>query len=428
MSRELAHTAEEAVLGALLIAPEVFDSVADLLRPELFIGPGHREIAVELVSLLSASKPVDPLLVTQGLAARKCEVSPEIVFGLARGVGVTGNVRAYVEALVDLWTRREARRVATGLLNSDVDRPGAELVSDFARQLSAIETRTGRPARKLAEVMFARLERREDFLKHPEKLNQEIWQTGFHALDRVVGGLRPGHMFTVAARPGVGKTSFVSAMTDHLASRGVPVGIFQLEDYADSAADRAIMRRMGISSALMRDGATWDRWHWDKAAVAVHEKADWPIFIDDTHQRTIGDVTGAMRRMVREHGIRVFILDNLAEVVVDAIDRRDERLDRALGRIAKTYRDAAHAVGACPVLVVHLNRDLEKASGRPPRMSDIKNSGELEDASHVVVLLSREKDSDLLTVDVAKNRNGPTSSIELTWEKNSMTVQNRSVA
>lgn len=428
MTRALDATAEEAVLGALLIAPEVYDSVADLFRPELFVGPGHREIAAELASLLASGKPVDALLVTQGLAARKAKVAPAVVFGLARGVGVAGNVRAYVEALVDLWTKREARRIATDVLQADADMRGAELVGDFARRLSAVETRSGRPARKLAQVMFERLERREDFQRHPEKLEQEIWRTGFHAVDGMIGGLRPGHMLTIAARPGVGKTSFVSAMTDHLASRGVPVGIFQLEDYADAFADRAIMRRMGISSPMMRDGSKWERWHWDKAAQAVHEKADWPIFIDDAHQRTIGDITGAMRRMARENGIRVFILDNLAEIVVDAIDRRDERLDRALGRIAKTYRDAAHAVGACPVLVVHLNRDLEKAAGRPPRMSDIKNSGELEDASHIVALLSREKDSDVMTVDIAKNRNGPTGAVELTWERTSMTVQNRSVA
>jgi replicative DNA helicase len=428
VSRELVASAEEAVLGALLLAPEVYDGVADLLRPELFVGPDHQEIAIEVLELLRDHQPVDALLVTQRLAARKSQVPPAAVFGLARGVGAAGNVRAYAEVLVDLWTKREARRVATDLLQADADLTGAEVVSDFARRLSAIETRRGRPAQKLAEVMLGRLERREDFQRHPEKLQQELWRTGFHAFDTMVGGLRPGHMLTVAARPGVGKTSFVSAMTDHLASHGVPVGIFQLEDYADSFADRAIMRRMGISSSLMRDGTKWERWHWDKAAQAVHEKADWPIFIDDAHQRSIGDITGAMRRMARERGIRVFILDNLAEVVVDAIDRRDERLDRALGRIAKTYRDAAYAVGACPVLVVHLNRDLEKAAGRPPRMSDIKNSGELEDASHVVALLSREKDSDVLVVDVAKNRNGPTGPLELTWEKTSMTVQNRSVA
>lgn len=428
MSQPLDETAEEAVLGTLLIAPEAFDSVADLLRPELFVKPGHREVAVELAALLSAGKPADPVLINRRLADRKADVAPGVVFGLARSVGIVGNVRAYVEALVDLWTKREARRIASDLLRSEADVRGAELVSDFARRLSAVETRSGRPARRLGEVMLERLERREEFQRHPEKLSREVWRTGFHAVDGMIGGLRPGHMVTIAARPGVGKTSFVSAMTDHLASAGVPVGIFQLEDYADSFADRAIMRRMGISSPMMRDGSNWEKWHWDKAAVAVHEKFEWPIFIDDAHQRTIGDIAGAMRRMVRENGVRVFVLDNLSEVVVDAQDRRDERLDRALGRIAKTYRDAAHAVGACPVLVVHLNRDLEKAAGRPPRMSDIKNSGELEDASHVVALLSREKDSDLMTVDIAKNRNGPTGAVELAWEKTSMTVQNRSVA
>ena len=276
--------------------------------------------------------------------------------------------------------------------------------------------------------MLERLERREDLQRHPEKLKAALWPTGFRSLDAIVGGLRAGHLFTIAARPGVGKSAFVSSMTDSLAERGVPVGIFQLEDYGDAFADRTISRSGHIPSVLMRDDARWETWHWDAAAKVVHERAAWPVYIDDQHGRTIGDLTGAMRRMARELGVKVFVLDNLAEVVIDGQDRGEERLDRALGRIAKAFRDAANALGAAPVLLVHLNRDLEKAGGRPPRLSDIKNSGELEDASHVVALFSRQKDSDVFTVDVAKNRNGPRGEVELQWVGETMTVQDRRVA
>lgn len=426
--RDINIEAEQAVLGSLLADPACFDLVADILRPDVFGVPEHRAVATEIVDLIGAGTPPDPVLVSQRLKARKVELPPEFVFDLARSIGVTANVRHYVETLESTWAGREARRVARDLLNLDADLSGEELVARFAQQLSAIETRKSRPARKLAELMFERLERRDDLHRHPEKLKAALWPTGFRALDVMVGGLRAGHLFTIAARPGVGKSAFVSAMTDSLAERGVPVGVFQLEDYGDAFADRTISRRGHIPTVLMRDGARWETWHWDAAVKVVHERADWPIYIDDQHGRTIGDITGAMRRMARELGVKVFVLDNLAEVVIDGQDRGEERLDRALGRIAKTFRDAANAVGAAPVLLVHLNRDLEKAGGRPPRLSDIKNSGELEDASHVVALFSRAKDSDVFSIDVAKNRNGPRGEVELQWVGETMTVQDRRVA
>lgn len=253
--------------------------------------------------------------------------------------------------------------------------------------------------------MFQRLERLEDYQKHPEKL--QVWRTGYAALDAMVGGFRPGHLFTLAARPGVGKSAFVVGIVENLALRGIPVGILQLEDYADSIADRSLMRLARIPSQLMRDGARWDQNLWGRASATLETVSDWPIFVDDQHGRTIHEITGAMRRMAREHGVKVFVLDNLAEVVIDRQDRSDERLDRALGRIAKQYRDTAAALGAAPLLVVHLNRDVDKRGDGRPRMSDLKNSGELEDASHVVAMLSRPPESDVLTVDLAKNRNGP---------------------
>lgn len=420
--------AEQAILGALLLDPACFDQVADLIRPELFATAEHRAVAGEMLELLRAGKPPDAVLVTQRLQDRKAQVPAELVFGLERGVGVAGNVRHYVETLHELWAGREARRIAIELLRTEGPVRGPELLARFAEQLSAVETRRGLPARRLSEVMVQRLDRREDLQKHPEKLAATILPTGLQALDAITGGFRVGHLVTIAARPGIGKTALVSAISDNLAARGVPTGIFVLEDYADAFADRALARRARLGSHLMRDGASWDRGHWDRASAAVHEQVDRPVYLDDAHGRTIEDITGAMRRMAREHGIRCFILDNLAEVLVDGPDRGEERLDRALGRISKSYRDAANAVGAAAVLLVHLNRDLEKSGGRPPRLSDIKNSGELEDASHQVWLLSRPEGNTTLVVDVAKNRNGPTGEVELAWSPTTMTVGNREAA
>lgn len=422
MSRDTSLEAEQAVLGAILADPESLGTVGDL-PPEWFTGY-NREIAAELRALAIEQMPADPVLVSQRLEARKAGIPASAVFDLYRAIGTSGNLAHYTGVLESLWAKREGRRIMAEALRSERDESGEEFVGRVAEALSAIECRRGDGARRLAEVLMARLERIDACQKNPE-LVPDVWPTGFGALDSLVGGFRPGHLFTFAARPGVGKTSILSAIADHLGMRQVPVGIFQLEDYADAVADRALMRRARIPSTLMRDGAHWDRNLWARAGAVVEARCDWPIFIDDTHGRSIHDLAGAMRRMHREHGVRVFMLDNLAEVVIDRQDRSEERLDRALGRIAKQYRDTANALGAAPVLVVHLNRKIEERSGGAPRLSDLKNSGEIEDASHVVAMLSRPPDSDELTIDVAKNRNGPTGEVPLRWDGQFMEVRER---
>jgi replicative DNA helicase len=425
--RDVSLEAEQAVLGAILSDPDSLAEVGDLFRPELFTGH-HREVAVELKALAAENLPSDPVLVAQRLEARKAGVPLDLPLVLFRAVGSTANVRRYTEVLESLWAKREARRVMADALRSDRDESGEEFVGRIAEALSAIETRRGTPMRRLAQILFGRLERIEKYQAHPE-LVPDRWPTGFAGLDAAIGGFFPGQMVTVASRPGVGKTSFVSAIADNLGMRQVPVGWFMLEDYADAVADRAIMRRARIPSTLMRDGARWDRNLWTRASEVLEQRCDWPIFIDDTHGRTIHDITGAMRRAHREHGIRVFILDNLAEVVIDRQDRSEERLDRALGRIAKQYRDAAHALGAAAILVVHLNREIEKRAGSPPRLSDIKNSGEIEDASHVVAMLSRQPEAEELVIDLTKNRQGPPGAqVVLRWDGQFMAVREQEAA
>jgi replicative DNA helicase len=418
--------AEQAVLGAILSDPDSLSDVGDLFRPELFTGH-HREIAAELQALAAEQLPSDPVLVAQRLEARKAGVPASVVFDLYRGFGTAGNLRHYAGVLESLWAKREAKRVMVEALRSDRDESGEEFVGRVAEALSAIETRRGQPMQRLAQAIFQRLERAQKYQDHPE-LAPEVWPTGFASLDMLVGGFKPGNLFTFAARPGVGKTAILSAIADHLGMRQVPVAIFQLEDYAESVADRVLMRRARIPSTLMRDGMKWNREMWARASELVESRCDWPIYIDDTHGRNIHELAGAMRRAHRDHGIRVFMLDNLAEVVIDRQDRSEERLDRALGRIAKTFRDTANALGAAPVLVVHLNRDIEKRAGATPRMSDLKNSGEIEDASHVVAVLSRQPDSEELTIDVVKNRQGPPGPVTLFWDGQFMAVREREAA
>lgn len=420
MRRDVSLEAEQAVLGAVMLDPPVLDGIADLFRPAVFAAhPAHCEIAEAILRTARTQAPIDPFIIGADLEPRG--VPAAFVLDLVRAIGTPGNVRHYALSLQSLWARREAKKAARELLGDESDTPGAELVASFARRLSAIETANAKEPRILGELVWEELDRLNREMKGESVV--EFIPTGFRLLDVLLGGgVNPGFLTTIGARPGVGKSALVAAMADNFAAHQFPVCIFQLEDYGNALARRAISRRAKINSSLLADGRRWTRDTWDKANTWLGPTLDLPIYVDDQHGRTVHDICGAMRRMARQKGVKVFILDNLAEVVVDAQDRADERLDRALGRIAKQYRDTAAALGAVPILVAHLNRESAKGD-REPRLTDLKNSGELEDASHVVLLAHRwEEEPTVFQLDAQKNRNGPKGKVRLRWMDDWMAV------
>ena len=401
---------ERSVLASLLIDQDLFDEVADTIRPEFFAAvPAHVAVAPLLISRRRSRQAVDAVLLSKDLG------DPTILHGIL--ATDRGDVRSHTEALHGLWLERELAALGRDLMRQVGQDTPRVLVDRFAARLAGLEQARRRPARLLGDVMADRLERLERQWKG--EAIEEVFPTGLSVLDNYIGGLRPGHLLTIAARPGVGKTALVSTIADHIATAGTPVTIFQLEDYADALADRAISRRAQIPSPLIRNGSRWRDEHWKRAAPLLGTSL--PIRVDDAHGRTILDIAAAMRRDAREHGTKVFVLDNLAEVVLVGAKGFESRLDRELGVVARTFRDAAQAVGAAPVMCVHLNRELERRNPAIPQLSDLKNSGDVEDASHVVAMLYRTGPTEL-SINLAKNRNGPTGRLLLRWDPDFMAV------
>ncbi len=404
---------ERSVLCSMILDQDLFDEIADIVRPELFAAaPAHLAVAPLLIARRRAHQVVDPVLLSKDLG------TPGILTEIL--ASDRGDVRAHTEALADLWVRRELVGIAREIQRQAGNEPSRALLDRYAARLAALEHSRHCPSRLLGDVMADRLNELE--AQWRGEAVREVFPTGLSVLDNLVGGLRPGHLFTIAARPGVGKTALVSTIADHVARAGFPVTIFQLEDYADALADRAISRRARIPSPLLRDGRRWKDEHWQRATPLLAAGANLPIRVDDAHGRTILDIAAAIRRDAREHRTRVFVLDNLAEVVLRRAEGFESRLDRELGVVARTFRDAAQAVGAAPVLCVHLNRELERREGQEPRLSDLKNSGDVEDASHVVAMLYRTGPRDL-SINLAKNRNGPTGRLVLHWDPDFMAVE-----
>lgn len=427
--REVA-LAEEALLGAVFLDGAVaLDAVADLVTPEQFLVAAHGHVFAALRDLVADEKQPDPVLVTELLGRRRLlddAVSRDLPFQLSAGVGAAANVRHYAEQIRGAWMRRRVMLEAQSVLE-DRETPGPELAARLALRMSEIECAAVKPATRigaLAEQRVRHLDRQARAARDGKPLGEMI-PTGFSAVDELLGGLGIGHLVIVAARPGIGKTSFVTALLDNVASHGTAAHLFQLEDYGESVADRVLSRRGKLLSALLRDGARLLPEHWERLVKAADSTANLPLWVDDQHGLTLHDVTARMRRAARDNAVRLFVLDNLAEVELDVREREGDRYDRALGRVARRYRDACKAVGAAGILVVHLNREIERRSDRTPKMSDLKNSGDLEDAAHVVMFLDRDpKAPGTFSLDVVKHRNGPIGKLTLRWLEDYMAVEN----
>jgi replicative DNA helicase len=426
MVTEIPVEAEQALLGVLLTEPSSWDQVSDVVRDPHFGVEAHRRLAGVLIDLLLSRKAVDPLLVQAECERRQVHVPGDLALRLGAAVGTSAHLREYALLVRSAWVRRSVKEVAARIAADDSPRSGEELAAELARQATLLETARSRPAVRLDELLLARAEWYEAqalAARQGRPVPSRRIPTGFARLDALLGGFGVGHLTLVAGRPSAGKTAFESALADNLAAHGNPTYIFQLEDFGESLADRAISRRARITTPALRDASVWDARAWERVMEATARSL--PIWVDDEHQLTPLDIAGKMRRAKREHGIRVFMLDVLAELDVEAGNGggREERFDRLLGKGVRFLRDTARDLDAGLVIFHHLNREIERRSDPTPRLSDLKNSGDLEDAAHVVLFLSRPEKGGM-TLDLAKNRDGPTGRVSLGWLEDYSAVTN----
>jgi replicative DNA helicase len=409
---------EASVLSLVLIDVQAYDSIADLWRPEAFFHPAHRAIAEGLGAVIREKHASDAVLVAAWLKDNGYGGFVPDLFPLARTFGVSAGVRDYAERVNLLWMRRRARQVAQALVDNDA--PGLDGIRAAVAELSLLESAgPGRDARPFAELLQEKLERLSEQAKAGPNAPTDAIETGFRRLDQLTGGFRPGMPALIAARPGVGKSALLIALLDNIASRGVPCGVFQLEDEAGAMADRAIARRARVNSTLLRHGSSLRPEHWDRIFSLDLSHRVW---VDDSKGLTPSDLAARIRRMKREHDVRLVFIDHLGEMSLEYQGKND-RHDLALGRGFRALRKVAHDLGICLVALHQLNRDVDKRSDETPRLSDLRDSGDLEAVARVVMFLSRPEGKPGFVIDVAKNTNGPKGRCTLDWLEDYMTVQ-----
>ncbi|TKJ39316.1 MAG: replicative DNA helicase [Planctomycetes bacterium B3_Pla] len=428
--------AEAAVLGSMLIDPECIGDVVELVERDAFYRIEHRHIFEALISLYEKNKGVgiDAVLLRDELVTRNCleEVGGvEYIGKILDSVPSSANVAYYASVVKDKMLLRELIATAGAILDKAYDQTGepAEVLDDAEGKMFAITDRnvTGSAAalKDLVVRSFELIENRQG--SHVTGLD-----TGFYELNDMTCGLQDGEMIIVAGRPSMGKTSLALNIAEHLGLvEKTPLAIFSLEMGRQQLAERFLCSISGIDSQKVRRGLLSDE-HYKKLADACAELSEAPIYIDDTSTLTPLELRARARRLKSKHNIQCVIVDYLQLMHLGS--GRIESRQQEITTISRYLKALARELSIPVVVMSQLNRSPEGREGHRPRMSDLRESGSIEQDADVVMLLHREdyyhrgedayEPNNTAELIIAKQRNGPTGSVKLTFMEKTTRFEN----
>lgn len=415
--------AEKRLSLTLVLDPGAWDYVSDIVRADMFGSEQARAVFEGVKAVVVAAKPITPVTVQAAMVATGR--SGSAVPGWAKGTPlVPAEAVELAKRIRSLWEGREiAARGAVAVETAQKDPVAAQRA--LADLLADVQARGDGGAKKIDALVYEWMTELEHDAKDPGA-RPVFYETGFKRLDAATGGLARGELSVLAARPGSGKSSFVVALAVNLAARGIPVGMFWLEDDWRDAVRRFLARRFECEAWRLR-GRPDHALNYAADIPNVLERSSLPLFVDDTHGLTITDIQARMRRMTRERGVRVFILDHLGEVRIEREERWGDRHDLALGRVAREYRDTAKQLQAVPILISQMNRQWEKRGADAlPQMSDLDGSGQVEQAARLIAFVHLYRDDTGAAtgkgaLHVVKATGGTTGTVGLRWVGQSMT-------
>lgn len=398
--------AEQSVLGAILIDNGAFDRAGDLLQERSFWHAAHRTIWATTAGLVMANKPADVLTVFEALkAAKQADECGGLAYlsSLVDGVPSAGNVRRYAEIVAERAAQRATIEAADkALAIAREPGPVGDKLDRIAAEFSGVQREQMRNApRRLSELVAAAVDRYGDMAAGRRS---PAWATGIGPLDGILnGGLRPGKLYCLAARPSVGKSSAARAMGLNLAIGGHPVLLLSQEMPGDEVADCAIAQLGQVDGTRLQTGALSDS-DWTGISNAAEYASQLPFYVDDDGGLTIGQIRGKAR-MVK--GLQVLVVDYLQ---LSTSTLRNATTNDQVAEISKGLKQLALQMGIAVVVLSQLNREVEKRADREPQLSDLRDSGAIEqDIDAAVMLWTAREQSDgprLVGWKVPKHRGG----------------------
>jgi len=438
--------AEMSLLGSIILSPDVTTEVLPFVSAaEDFYLESHGLIFNALVELYDKHQTGDLVQLTQSLRDRNVldDVGgSEYLLELADSVPSAANAPHYAKIVREKAQLRKlidaaGQIVWEGYHAGDLGDDGARQVLDRAEQLvfKVTESAAGSESQNLSELLTAALEK----IEQNEGRTVTGVSTGYRELDEMTAGLQPGEMCIIAARPSMGKTALALNLTEQIARSGLlydreakkptcGVGFFSLEMSAPSVTQRLLSAASGVDSHRLRTNQL-SKEHYELLLRALGDLSELPIYIDDTPGLTVMALRAKARRMYRTHGIGCIVIDYLQLMSAPAAQREGRQQEVSL--ISRQVKALARELNIPVICLAQLNRGAEQREGHRPRMADLRESGSIEQDADVIVLLHREEyyhrsnpewaenhpdKVGLAELIIAKQRNGPTGTVELTWD------------
>lgn len=411
--------AERAVLGACLTTADAWAEASGLLRPEHFYRHAHRRIFEAMVALSTARVEIDLITVKNELLKRDTlnDVDgPAYLASLTDGVPRSTNVAHYAGIVKEKAALRTLIAGAHAMLQSAYDgSEDADQILSTAEQtligLSDVATAQGfEPMRTIALRGMDAIEQASQHRAVARGV-----PSGFRDLDALTLGWRPGKLITIAARPGVGKSSFAGNVAAYAALAGYPTAIASLEMEKDELFTRQLSSLARVDGHRLTGGYLSDA-DWSRIAAQVGALAEAPLFIDETPAVSLMEIKSRARRLKVEHGVQVLIIDYLQ--LMRSSEKRENRTLELAG-ITSGLKALAKELKIAVLMLSQLSRDVERRGGKP-RLSDLRDSGSIEQDSDIVIFLHREMGADgqmdgPVDVMLAKHRGGPVGTVQLAW-------------
>lgn len=419
--------AERSVLGALLLHADSVVEVSHLLKPEDFYHPPHQLIFRAILDTYDASSHTDVIAVEESLT-RQGHLDEaggrDMLLDLAGSVVSAAAINYHAEIVRDKSTLRSLLETCLDLSRRAYENAGtpAELVDEAERRIFEIaRIKTASDTMSISDVIQQTFERLDKLRDREGRLTGVA--SGYYDLDDMTAGLQPGELIILAARPSMGKTSFALNLAERAASGNYKVGFFSLEMSSQQIIQNMLCGRAQINSQDLRRGRiTSEQYrHLQDVADQLYEA---PIFIDDMPGLTATTLRAKCRRLKQKHGLDLVIIDYLQ--LLSAGGRVESR-QQEIASISRTLKAIARELETPVIALSQLNRDVENRDNNRPRMSDLRESGAIEQDADVIMLLHREEyfkpteeNRGLAELILAKQRNGPTGTVTLRFFKQFM--------
>lgn len=407
--------AERSVLGALLIDNDAIVKVAELLMPESFYDQSHQLLYEACQQLYEKSQPIDAVTLSDQLRRNKALTKAggtAVIAKLSSEVSTAANVEHYAQLVKDHYLKRRLISMGATITDLAFDE-GKEVtdIVDLAEQhvFSLSQTHQARTFLPLKETLVESFERLDELQKSGDDLRG--LPTGFADLDHVLAGMQKSNLLILAARPGMGKTAFALNITHHVSVAAKKrVGFLSLEMSREELVDRLLVNQADIDAWRLKTGRL-DQQDFLKLSDAMGVLADAELYIDDTPGISIYEMRTRARRLMSEQAIDLLVVDYLQLAQGRTKDNRVQEvaeISQGLKNIARELR--------IPVLALsQLSRAIESRGEKTPQLSDLRESGSIEQDADVVMFLYRRDDEvrEAVNLKVAKHRNGSLADIEL---------------